>query len=351
MNGFPRVRRQNFTGESGVNLVSSIVNTELSWIFRTNHEENDFGIDGYIDVVTEDGYVTGQSFAIQIKAGPSFFKNKSPNGYVFYGDKKHLNYYLNNQLPVLIVICDLELGDCYWQCMELEKVEKTDLNWKINIPRSNLLIKGSTKSLLSLLPPLIDSEPLIEQQDKVNKMFENQDKIYYSVSSEEIKNNDISVLKSFFRRLASNDLLFRNLQGKLELTVDGYDNHKKELYEIKEVRRWFKKANKKISYWFYLLTTDKPATGLKLLFLCNSRLEANMKEGDERVTGHQVVSLLKKGKQLPKMEIIFNTVDVAEILEVNFHRLNEITDYLGFSNDENVVISQRIVDVLDLNKV
>jgi hypothetical protein len=42
------------------------VNRELGWVFRPVHQENYFGIDGYIDVV-ESGEITGASLAVQIK--------------------------------------------------------------------------------------------------------------------------------------------------------------------------------------------------------------------------------------------------------------------------------------------
>ena len=90
--GFPLYNKQHFTGEIGVNEVSKIVNEQFGWIFRRNPAEYDFGIDGYVDVVSVEGAVTGQCFAIQIKSGQSYFKTKTLNGYTFYGEEKHLNY-------------------------------------------------------------------------------------------------------------------------------------------------------------------------------------------------------------------------------------------------------------------
>ncbi|WRH90308.1 DUF4365 domain-containing protein [Pseudomonas fluorescens] len=74
INGFPAYKKSVGTGEKGVNAVSSIVNDEFCWIFRRNSNEYDYGIDGYIDVVTDDGAVTGQCVAVQIKTGQSFLK-------------------------------------------------------------------------------------------------------------------------------------------------------------------------------------------------------------------------------------------------------------------------------------
>ena len=66
--------------------------------------EHDFGIDGYMDVISEKGQVTGKSIAFQLKTGTSFFNEENEIGYVFRGEIKHLNYYLNLDTPIVIVI-------------------------------------------------------------------------------------------------------------------------------------------------------------------------------------------------------------------------------------------------------
>jgi hypothetical protein len=58
--------------------VSTIVNDKVKWIFRRVGLEHDFGADGYIDIVKDDGRVTGQSIAVQIKSGKSFFSTQTP---------------------------------------------------------------------------------------------------------------------------------------------------------------------------------------------------------------------------------------------------------------------------------
>jgi hypothetical protein len=92
-----------------------------------------------MDIVTDDNSVTGQSIALQIKTGKSFFKSKSNNGFTFYGEVKHLNYYMNSQLPILIVICDIEKRKCFWVHFDGNKIERTPSGWKINIPARNVL--------------------------------------------------------------------------------------------------------------------------------------------------------------------------------------------------------------------
>nr|WP_256137147.1 DUF4365 domain-containing protein [Escherichia coli] len=77
---FPKYRKEAQLGELGVNRVKSVINENLGWIFKRNHQEMDFGIDGFIEIVRDDGAVTGKMLAVQIKCGASFFRKKIGGG-------------------------------------------------------------------------------------------------------------------------------------------------------------------------------------------------------------------------------------------------------------------------------
>ena|ERR1019366_2220480 len=111
--GFPKLTRSAKHGDLGVNMVSRIVIDTFGWLFKRNHQERDFGIDGQIELVTEDGDVTGQMIAVQIKYGKSFFQEQNKWGYVYRGELKHFNYLSNYPVPVVIFICDPESKECY----------------------------------------------------------------------------------------------------------------------------------------------------------------------------------------------------------------------------------------------
>jgi hypothetical protein len=59
---------------SGVFGVGQIVERDLRWIFREQHEQ-DYGIDAHIEVCNSEG-PTGRLIAAQIKAGKSYFRQK-----------------------------------------------------------------------------------------------------------------------------------------------------------------------------------------------------------------------------------------------------------------------------------
>ena len=104
---YPQYIQSNRTARLGLNILTDVVERELGWIVRPNHQENDWGIDVYFDVVS-DGFVTGKSIAVQLKSGNSYLREMDRDFWCFTGERKHLNYYLNHDIPVLVVLVDVD---------------------------------------------------------------------------------------------------------------------------------------------------------------------------------------------------------------------------------------------------
>ena len=83
--GFPQYSNTAKLGEFGVRIVSKVISDTFGWLFKRNHQEHDFGIDGQVELVTNDGAVTGQMLAVQIKCGRSFLVEKNKWGFVYMG--------------------------------------------------------------------------------------------------------------------------------------------------------------------------------------------------------------------------------------------------------------------------
>lgn len=49
---FPKYQKEAQLGELGVNIVKSVINENFGWIFKRNHQEMDFGIDGLVMLPT-----------------------------------------------------------------------------------------------------------------------------------------------------------------------------------------------------------------------------------------------------------------------------------------------------------
>lgn len=127
------------TSRKGIHAVGAIF-TDLGWAFR-EQPTSDFGIDAQAEKLGEDGNGIGKLIALQIKSGPSYFIRRR-DGYVYYGEKRHRDYWTNHSLPVFIVLHEPESGLTIWQKVDENLIE--DLaggRWAIQIPADQTLDK------------------------------------------------------------------------------------------------------------------------------------------------------------------------------------------------------------------
>ena len=211
---------------------------------------------------------------------------------IVYGEKKHFNYYMNLPMPVLIILHNEKAGTTYWQVFDLKLTEATPKGWKINIPEAN--------------------------------RFEAADSIYYTIDREDIEFlNDESIV-AFFDRIQTNDNLCRKSQGKIEISVAGYDNDFRELWEISEVKSWFKMFDERIN-WLFFCKMSPPAHGFKLYAacICDARWLTD-------------AEYLK----YPECNVFVDNELMADMFKSNYPRFNLMTFRLGMYVK---VHSQRVV--------
>lgn len=84
---FPKRNKNNLRGSIGLSYFQHFVNSELNCVYHSINQENDFGIDGYIELVMDEN-VSGKLIGDQLKHGDSYFKSKSSGGYKFIGENK-----------------------------------------------------------------------------------------------------------------------------------------------------------------------------------------------------------------------------------------------------------------------
>ncbi|MBX2897622.1 MAG: DUF4365 domain-containing protein [Cyclobacteriaceae bacterium] len=119
---------------------SALIFLGFGWIER-EQPISDFGIDMHVEIVN-DGIPTGQIFATQIKSGSSYFKEETPTGYIYRGKNEHLEYWLSQSLPVIILIYEPESKTVFWQRVNQSSAIRTEKAWRIEIPKSQLLEKS-----------------------------------------------------------------------------------------------------------------------------------------------------------------------------------------------------------------
>lgn len=142
------MKRYNPTDRIGVNATEKIFLTEFDWIFR-EQETVDVGIDALIEQ-SENGDPKGKFIALQIKTGKSHF-HSSKEGLVFYMSNVHFNYWLNFDMPVLLIAHLPNEGKTFWQEITKQKIQKTKNKWKLLIPKNSILNKDSKLELTRLL--------------------------------------------------------------------------------------------------------------------------------------------------------------------------------------------------------
>lgn len=329
----PRFSQAAQKGERGVQLVSNTVMDSLGWIFKRNHQEHDFGIDGQIEVVSPDGYLTGQLLAVQIKYGTSFFQEKNRWGYVYRGEAKHLNYLANYPIPVLIILCHPDSRACYWQIFRPEETHAAGENWKITIPFENDLAT-SKDALERLLPPIEDHTSALEEYWALNQVLVEAPFIHFMSDRSEVLASDTSRARSFFDRLKATKELALACQGKVEMSVFGYESDPRELYEIPEVRKYMATLLEALPELFFFARTEQPTSTVKAFALCHT----DVWWPDGRST------------RLVTKQVEFSTEKLVGFLERGFDGLNAMTDWLGLDEEENKKICYSVMACIGVRR-
>jgi hypothetical protein len=139
------------TERLGVHMVALQILKELGWPCREQFTD-DWGIDAHMEVVNN-GRLSGRLIAVQIKSGESFFEETTEQGFVFRGKKRHLDYWQDHSLPVVLMLYNPKDNNIYWEVVRQEYVELTNSAWKITVPKGNILSSKSEKIFRRLALP------------------------------------------------------------------------------------------------------------------------------------------------------------------------------------------------------
>lgn len=150
--------RQSSTERIGVYKTASIVTENLGWIFR-EQPIVDVGIDALIEQVI-DGNPTGKFIALQIKTGEGNF-HLSDGKIIHYVTQIHYNYWLNLNIPILLIAHFPSEETTYWQHITERNFKRTKKQWKLEIPKNQKLNEKSISNLTAILPKEKETDILI----------------------------------------------------------------------------------------------------------------------------------------------------------------------------------------------
>lgn len=327
--GFPTRINASKMGETGVNIVSKITTDHFGWLFKRNHQEHDFGIDGQLEVITQDGVVTGQMLAVQIKCGKSFFIERNRWGYVYRGEIKHFNYLSNYPVPIVICLCDPESEKCYWVHFREDQVQLTEAGWKITVPFENDF-SSSRAELEALVPELYDRLSELQSYWKLNELIVESSVIQYVIGKEDIVEKNASFVRDFFDRLKSTKELAHECQGKVEISFHGYDDDSRELCQIDEVRDYVTFLSPQLPELFFFARTEAPTGTILTFALCQTEVEFK-----DTPSANATVRAIE-----------FDNKPVVKFVENHFYGLNEMTDWVSMAVEENKRITFEIFKCL-----
>lgn len=150
-------------GEAGIGFLQLKIPKLLGYIFRPL-PMSDYGIDGEIEITDDQGAAIGRLIATQVKTGPSHFENETKTGYIFRGERRHLDYWQYHSLPVIVVLVNLDADVAYWVEVDTTAVT-TGVNWKIEVPKRQVLDIAAKVPLRDIANKLADEVAMRAQKD------------------------------------------------------------------------------------------------------------------------------------------------------------------------------------------
>ena len=148
-----------------------------------------------------------------------------------------------------------------------------------------------------------------------------QEPVYLVLSRPQVEAGGIQEPMIFLRHIVSNVDVAVEFMGRVSLIIDGYNHDARELFEIPEVRRYFKALDDQWDYWFFFLSQADDS--IKILESC-------LCETIEVIPG--VVSL-----DLDQMN---------RYLTRHFTALNRLCDTLDIPEAQNQDITEGIIALI-----
>ncbi len=168
--------RYNPIDRLGVNEVEKIF-LEFGWIPR-HILQTDIGIDMIVEVC-QSNIPIGKFLGVQIKSGASYFSEQTKNSIIYRADKTHIDYWINNALPVIITLYNPITNITIWQSINEKTIVNTGKNFKIEIPISKKLTVGSKDALDNLMngSPLLSKFNKLIMDKPIINMLNNESKV------------------------------------------------------------------------------------------------------------------------------------------------------------------------------
>ncbi len=143
------------------------------------------------------------------------------------------------------------------------------------------------------------------------------DPLVLVISKSEVQTLNITPALETLSKLLSDRATALQYKGKVVLSVSGYDNDSRGLYEVPEVKKYMQLLDSRFPYWFFLLSMERGT--LKLMAFCLCRT-VNVRPG--------IASP--------------NNMDMAQFMISHFTALNYLCSQLGLPDGFVETLSMKI---------
>lgn len=140
-------------------------NLPSNWLFRSQEDQNDHGIDAEIEVTDKNGVAQGSEFVfkVQIKGEANCTLLKSQQVVSFNLPANKLKYYLSFNIPVILVVVDVSSEIIYWVSITdnddlISKAETIETSsTQIHIPTHNVIKRRDEQLAQNVLDAVISA--------------------------------------------------------------------------------------------------------------------------------------------------------------------------------------------------
>jgi hypothetical protein len=199
------------------------------------------------------------------------------------------------------------------------------------VPFGNKLSE-SKAALQALLPPPRDSLSELQAYWQFNDLLVESSYILFIVDRKDVNELDVTRPRQFFDRLRATKELAYQCQGKIEISFYGYDSDPREIFEIEAVRQYIVLLDDALPELFFFVRTEKPAPTIRTFAFCLTRVVWEGKRSTRTVT----------------RRVVYDTNNVAKFLMRHWPSLNEMTEWLSMSIEENKRISFAVTRALGI---
>jgi hypothetical protein len=151
-----KLHQNSLLGQEGINLIERLF-SEMGQVWRPT-DIHDTGIDGQLEFRNpETGEVTNRHLQIQSKATKGSFESEDENGFIFRVTKDDLDYWLEGNVPVILIVSRPANNEAYWITIkDYFKDANIRQSRKITFDKKlHRFDKNALPSLWSLASPLV----------------------------------------------------------------------------------------------------------------------------------------------------------------------------------------------------